>query len=129
MLPLSKLPLALISALLVLAQVVAFAHVGLVEHRTCALHGELVHPGHVTAGTAAEGRDVTAIHALRGVEEGDHDHCVCMAPGRERFVLSSSLADGLGPAMLGCAHGIQLAAAPALSIALLALAPKSSPPA
>jgi len=120
---------AVICALLALAQLLVFAHVNLVAHRTCALHGEAVHAGVVAAPAGIESvlarfsptADTTAGH--------EHEHCLCMSLGRERFLLSSRPRDGAPSLVLSSGRAFPLLEMPAAPIELLSQAPKSSPPA
>jgi hypothetical protein len=115
---------AVICALLALAQLLVFAHVNLVAHRTCALHGEAVHAGVVAAPAGIESvlarfsptADTTAGH------EHEHEHC-------ERFLLSSRPRDGAPSLVLSSGRAFPLLEMPAAPIELLSQAPKSSPPA
>jgi hypothetical protein len=118
-----------IGGLLALAQVVAFAHMALVEHRTCAMHGEATHGGHGAVSPAFESTLLPAAQPASDAVSDGHDHCVCMALGRERFVLAPLGSDGMFAIVSAALQGIQVVQQSALSIAVLSLAPKNSPPA
>ena len=116
-----------VCALLALAQVLTFAHVAFIAHRTCALHGEAIHAGATSAPYAQEG-DVTSVLPTDTAGH-EHEHCLCMAAARGRFLLSSRLTSGWSPpAMVGGVVLPFVAWAP-LPIGHLFLAPKGSPPA
>jgi hypothetical protein len=117
-----------ICGLLALGQVLAFAHVILVGHRTCVLHGEVVHVGSGNAPVTLEGV-LTSVSSSSATLGHEHDHCLCMAPGRERFLSSALVNDGSSSLVLAGGHAIRLVVEPALPIALLSFAPKNSPPA
>jgi hypothetical protein len=120
---------AWMGGLLALAQVVAFAHIALVEHRTCVLHGEAMHGGHVAPTAHVEVPTFPTAQPADDAAFDGHDHCVCMAPGRERFVLSPLGSDGsssIASVEPAISHSVDQ---PALSIAVISLAPKNSPPA
>jgi hypothetical protein len=59
----------------------------------------------------------------------EHEHCLCMSLGRERFLLSSRPHDASHPIVQSSERGFSLLAWMAAPIDLLSLAPKSSPPA
>jgi hypothetical protein len=114
----------LAAALLVSAKVSTLVHVALVEHATCAEHGESVH----TSGTGAERpiEDLIRSDAPGGAAE-THEHCEACAVARSD--------DGLRPAT--AAVGLPGGGAPAAesppdlvspSVATLRVAPKQSPP-
>jgi hypothetical protein len=114
---------------LLLAQVVALAHLVLVEHRTCAQHGETIHAAPAPARTEPGPANAVAVQSVNPTAADDHDHCLCMAPGRERFALLAPSHDGWGACPPAATCQIPIAVGPAPSIALLDLAPKGSPPA
>jgi len=117
--------------LLVLAQIFAFAHIAMVGHRICAEHGEAIHASNVGSREAlgeAPGRTGVAL-AVPASLGHEHEHCLCMAHGRERF-LAGPPVDNRSPLLvLVRARSAPPTSAPASTIALLALAPKGSPPA
>jgi hypothetical protein len=118
--------------LLVFAQVIAFSHVALVAHRICAEHGEAIHAGQSVEAAKDQVQDnaPASVLAARGTAMGhDHEHCLCLAHGRERFVVLPRTSDGLARvAMAGSWQGSPRLQ-PALPVALFLLAPKGSPPA
>jgi hypothetical protein len=124
----------LVAPLCLIGQFSGIAHNLLVQHATCAEHGELVH----TAGlqqTDGVGSAVPADAAVRGsapgeaVEEHGHDHCLAVAHGRGHIGLQSAGAavslDATPPALGSVTDGDAVA----VSVALYRLAPKNSPPA
>jgi hypothetical protein len=118
--------------LLAVAQVVAFAHVALVAHRICAEHGESIHASPAVESLASADLDeaLASVSPSRGAAVGhDHEHCLCMAHSRERFVVPPRTSAEL--VRVEIAHSWQGSPrlAPALSVALFLLAPKGSPPA
>jgi hypothetical protein len=118
--------------LLAVAQVVAFAHVALVAHRICAEHGESIHASPVVDSLAPTDLDeaLASVSPSRGAAVGhDHDHCLCMVHSRERFVVPPRTSTGLVRVAIAHAWQGSPPLAPALSVALLLLAPKGSPPA
>jgi hypothetical protein len=119
----------IVGGLLALAQIVAFAHVALVEHRTCAMHGETTHGAHGAVSPDFELASLPAARPVSDAVSGGHDHCVCMALGRERYVLSPLGSDGMLAIVSVALQGLQVARQPVLSIAVFSLAPKNSPPA
>jgi hypothetical protein len=118
--------------LLVFAQVIAFSHVALVAHRICVEHGEAIHAGQPVEVAKDPVQDYApaSVLAARGAAMGhDHEHCLCLAHGRERFVVLPRTSDGLARvAMAGSWQGSPRLG-PALPVALFLLAPKGSPPA
>jgi hypothetical protein len=120
---------AVLCGLLAFAQVLAFSHAAFVAHRTCALHGESVHAGAVTSPPR-----LTSSHPSTSPLAGDsaghvHEHCLCMAQARARFLLSPQAHQASRCPAVAADHAIPFIARPASPIALLLLAPKSSPPA
>jgi len=120
-----------IAALFLAAQLSTFGHLLFQRHVACA-HGELIHvdesPAHPVVAPTEEpelayraGPNVASSHA--------HDHCLTCIAGRERL-MSVSPASGLvlAPVSKDVAGAARGPCAPA-PVALLRLAPKSSPPA
>jgi hypothetical protein len=117
--------------LLAFAQVLAFAHVALVAHRICAEHGEAIHASQPGQANAPAGFDssLASVVPSRGAAVGHaHEHCLCMAYGRDRFLVPQAASDGLS--WFAAAHRCLISSrtSPALSITLLLIAPKGSPP-
>lgn len=118
--------------MLAFAQVLAFSHVALVAHRICAEHGEAIHasqPDTTAAPSVADSSRSSVLLSPDTTAGHDHEHCLCMAHGRERFVVPPRISDG--QARVGIAHLRQglPRPSPADSAALFLLAPKGSPPA
>jgi hypothetical protein len=118
--------------LLAVAQILSSAHGALVSHRTCPEHGEAIHPGPTGRPTASPGlakpAPVFAVYAEpAGVEGHQHEHCVSMAHARAKPEMPLLTWGGLLdlPAVTAWVD-----TTPSLSpgVALLALAPKGSPP-
>ena len=120
---------SVLCALLAFAQVMAFTHVALVAHRTCALHGEAIHAGELSASFDVAGGLASLSPSNVAIAGHEHEHCLCMAPGRERFLVSSRLHDGSpAPVLLTGVVLPTLVRVPS-PIGQLLLAPKNSPPA
>jgi len=121
-----------VCGLLALTQVIAFSHVALVAHRICAEHGEAIHASLPVELVAAPDRDnaLASILPARGAMLGhEHEHCLCMAHSRERFVVPPRTSDGLAPFAIVQPWLVLPQSSPALPLALFLLAPKGSPPA
>jgi hypothetical protein len=122
---------AAICGLLALAQVLAFAHGATVAHRLCAEHGEAIDVGLPDEANASSALDSALASVLPspGAAIGHvHEHCLCMAYGRERFLVPQHA--GAGVPWRTTAHRwlISPRPTPSLSVALFLLAPKGSPP-
>ena len=122
---------AAVCGLLVFAQMLAFSHVALVAHRICAEHGEAIHTSQPAAAATFLAQDTrtSVVPAGETAAGHDHEHCLCMAHGRERFVFPPRTS--VGAARVGIAQlwrGSPRVAL-ALPVALFLLAPKGSPPA
>jgi len=116
----------------VFAQALAFSHVALVAHRICAEHGEAIHASQPDAAATPAAPDSSLASALgaRGTAVGhDHEHCLCMAHSRERFVFPPRASAGLVAIWIDQLWQGSPRSVPALSVALFLLAPKGSPPA
>jgi hypothetical protein len=120
---------AALCGLFLTAQLLAFAHLAFVEHRTCATHGKLVHRARAAASVKSARPAVGVARPASSAADEDHDHCVCLAPSRERVLHASAGPQASVSVAAGWPHGIDVALAPARAIALLSLAPKNSPPA
>jgi hypothetical protein len=124
---------ALLTALLCLvAQVAGVAHLGLVAHVRCVEHDALVHTN--TAGShtqpAAPEHASTAQGIPGDVEGHGDDHCLAAALRREQVLASAPVAAAASAPVISPARpAVALAVTPPAPIALLSLAPKSSPPA
>lgn len=116
-----------------MAQIMAFAHVALVHHRTCLEHGEPIHAGAdptaATAMTRTVAPDAALVAAPPSDDEGHaHEHCLSMAHGRASLVLSPPTASALLEPRAATASWAQWGDQAPVSLDLLALAPKGSPP-
>lgn len=129
-----SLALRVLSALVVwlsaLGHVSGLAHFVLVSHHVCATHGELAHGGehaHEPLG-AAPTRDDTPSFTAAGEPEDEHGHCSVLARQQEQTATGSGVAAVLAPAAPPALTGPRLDALPHDGEAVLALAPKTSPP-
>lgn len=119
---------AAVALVCLLGQLLGVLHMGLIEHRRCAAHGELVEGGAAALG------DVVAIATQPGVaavlpheQRGEHDHDHCQAPS-ERCAPTPAVTEA-APVELALAGGAAPVARPPVAIAgLFRLAPKASPP-
>ena len=122
---------AAVCGLLAFAQVLAFSHVAFVAHRICAEHGEAIHASQpAVAATPATQDTPASVVPADGTSVGhDHEHCLCLAHGRERFVVLPRAS--VGSARVGITQLWQGSprSTLALPVALFLLAPKGSPPA
>ncbi len=118
-----------------LGQVAGYAHLAFTSHVTCAEHGELVEADGGDQGASAADTLAAREHAAGGHADlstagdgaHDHDHCTLAPHRRDRVTHEGALV--LVPAATAAvADGVRFAIAPPRPIALLALAPKSSPP-
>jgi hypothetical protein len=110
----------------------AFAHIALVGHGICAEHGESIHAANVGLAelTGEAARTLGVVLRAPAASVGhEHEHCLCMAHGRERFLVTFSSGDRLSPPVLVCSRPAPATSTLASAIALWALAPKGSPPA
>jgi hypothetical protein len=118
--------------LLVFAQAMALSHVALVAHRICAEHGEAIHASQSDEAIRPPAPDssLSSVLPARGAVVGhDHEHCLCMAHGRERFVVPPRTSAGLLAIGIDQLWQGSPRSAPAIPVALFLLAPKGSPPA
>lgn len=105
------------------AQFGIVAHMGLVRHEVCVEHGELVERGSGAPATPA------GPHSL---PTADHDHCPLVAnPGQAPAPSLAVVEVGVAPPL--CLEALPSTVTPLTaaqtSLALLAVAPKTSPPA
>lgn len=115
-------------ALFLAAQVSSFTHELLVRHVTCPEHGELIHADESTAGSPAEEPALAVRAAPAAISTHGHEHCLaCTARRGQLFIAAPTAALVVAPA-LKLAAGAARRTTPA-PVALLRLAPKSSPPA
>lgn len=124
-----------LAALVLATQVSAFMHLAFVPHVTCAEHGELVEPGG-HEGLAARHHVAPASQSVLA-DEGEaaavsghaHDHCIVTAAQRTPARLVRA-PDSIDVHPSGDAEsGIRRVRSTPPSLALLAVAPKCSPPA
>jgi hypothetical protein len=124
---------AAFAALLLLASSLGqVAHFLLVQHAICAEHGELLevhgaeHPASATI-TLADSDEQA--HASAPDLEGEHDHCQHLARRQSELAVFTGATEALViPPPAATLPKPSLAAEPRASHALLALAPKTSPP-
>lgn len=119
-----------LAALWLTTQLSVFAHLALVPHVTCVEHGELIdagaQPPGVAAGEAVEHDTAAALKVA--LAEHAHDHCLlgAMRRGEARLIRSTL------PLVPSAAQHPSAAVRPQQplppAIALLDVAPKSSPP-
>jgi hypothetical protein len=126
----SRRALALSLAAVVLGgQLAGFAHLVLVAHVTCAEHGELVEVGHTPRRTVARDDGRTHLTDAGEASEQGHEHCT-LAPHRRDGAMDVSRVDFVAAvAPLRSAAWSATVSPRGPPIALLHLAPKSSPPA
>ncbi len=128
--PRARFAAGLIAALSLVAQLGSVAHLAVVQHVTCLEHGEQIDVARDSGAPAvADAKPVTEPHIAASGEPGHgHEHCPLAAFRRQR-ALPESHARVLPPATAD-PRAFVLAAhvTPAPAIALLSLAPKSSPP-
>jgi hypothetical protein len=105
------------------------AHFALVSHHVCATHGELVHGDEHAHGLAASapGPGSASFTAPTETDE-EHDHCSLLARQKEQLAGSGETAVLLAPATPDAERCPRLDALAPGGEALLALAPKTSPP-
>lgn len=108
-------------------QLSVFAHLAFVPHVTCLEHGELVDAGAQLAAAEAVERDVVAAQSVQ-VPEHAHDHCLLTAMRRvsARLIRHSVTIEAVAAVELGSQPAAEQRLAPV--IAVLDVAPKSSPP-
>lgn len=111
-----------------LGQLLGVLHMGLIEHRRCAAHGELVEGGADELAAAVDTDPAVGQAAFVGHEQrGEHDHDHCQAPS-ERCAPAPAVTEA-APVELALAGGAAPVARPPVAIVgLFRLAPKASPP-
>lgn len=106
----------------------ALLHWAVIQHETCAAHGDLVHGGHGREATSHE----TTASATSSVDQSDdaeaheHDHCSATATAAESFAELHQLAVSVKPT-----HALDVWSIVAVRCdarLLLLFAPKTSPP-
>jgi hypothetical protein len=125
---------ALVVWLSVGGHVSGLAHFALVSHHVCATHGEVEHGddhAHAPAVSElppAEGAPAGAsLSAVLGAEE-EHDGCSVLARQKDSAALGADTAPALAPAPLAEAKTPRSDVARQRAGAVIALAPKTSPP-
>jgi hypothetical protein len=117
-----------------LGPIVAQAHMLLVQHATCAEHGELVHLDGVngdSVGTdATASSDLTTVSSasLEDAKPHGHDHCAAASARRIQAPVDRPQLN-LPAAASATAAPFDLDAPSGAPVALYRLAPKNSPPA
>jgi hypothetical protein len=120
-------PRSVICGLLALAQLLAFAHIAVVGHRLCAEHGEAIHAGSRGGAEPVRTLDVALAAPIASLGH-EHEHCLCMVHGRERFLLPAPAGNRSSSLAVIRLRRVTPPFAAASVIALLSLAPKGSPP-
>ncbi len=123
----TRLSASVLASALVCAQLSSAMHFAFVKHVSCAEHGELVEVGPNTAAPRAVVTPNKAVHSDESVQHG-HDHCTITALRRERFLPASPITITTRIPSVLLAYAPTALRAPPPAIALLDLAPKSSPP-
>lgn len=124
----------LVATFCLLGQFSSLAHNLLVQHATCAEHGEIVHTGATSApeGAATEvAADPTVgdSGASEPAEGHGHDHCLAVAHGRGHVGLQTVDAAVALDQPAKRVVAVTTGTARPVSYALYRLAPKNSPPA
>ena len=128
--PRARFAAGLIAALSLVAQLGSVAHLAVVQHVTCLEHGEQIDVARESGAQAiADAKPVTEQRVAAASEPGHgHDHCPVAAFRRQR-AFTETHARVLPPATADPRVFVLAAhVTPAPAIALLSLAPKSSPP-
>lgn len=113
---------ALVAAVVVLCQAAAWVHTAATPHVTCLEHGESVHLA--TAARLVSQVPLTVVATPTDIVAHGHEHCGVVSQGQSpapesvRALADAVLATPPMPAL----------AAPSSALALLRLAPKTSPP-
>ena len=120
------------STLLLAAQLFALGHLLIVQHAICPEHGETIHSGPPSDALALPIHEGAAADPALGsgapLAEHAHDHCLALAHTRGRFALLPA-SDLIPGSLLVAATLPSLSAASAApAVAVLLLAPKTSPP-
>jgi hypothetical protein len=126
-----------VAGLCLMAQVLGLVHLALVQHATCLEHDALVHAGPVQpASDATADRPAPPAHPRSverpGPDSAGHADDHCLAAGFRRLDLASLRAQAAvagAPPEIPLRHRQRDHLPPPAPVALLRLAPKSSPPA
>lgn len=113
-------------AVFLAAQLSSFSHQLLVKHITCAEHGELIHAGETDAAPVADANSVTSTAQVAG---HGHEHCDVFLARREQLAVVPPAVVVLAAAPLALPLPVFTRTVHSVSVPLLRLAPKSSPPA
>jgi len=131
MTPRARASSALGAYLCLAAQLLGLAHVLLVRHATCPSHGEVTHG--VAASSPAASSDQPLAVTVRGAGptiEHQDEHCLLfLARRRDLAGLTPESAPALAPLPPATAAATVGATALVPALAVLRLAPKTSPPA
>jgi hypothetical protein len=114
-----------LAALAVAGQLFGVVHLALVQHVTCAEHGELIEAGSASVQTAAP---ITGPSVSRAAVEGHgHDHCAIALLRRQQARVTTARPGPLALALAPHAS-VTIASFSNIAIDILSLAPKNSPP-
>ncbi len=118
----------MLSGLVLVGQLSTLFHLALVRHVTCPQHGELVHATDDAAAIsgARAGLQIRAVPP--SVDHHGHDHCLISTSRREDSVGPAAARVFVPAAAAVSAVSRQDPAQSSRGVALLRLAPKSSPP-
>jgi hypothetical protein len=111
------------------AQLVGLVHVLLVRHATCPSHGEVTH-GVSASASHGESSSALTVHGAGPTIEHRDEHCLLfVARRRDLVALTPTPAAALAPPPAVTAPAVVGASALLPALAVLRLAPKTSPPA
>jgi hypothetical protein len=117
--------LSVVAFFAVASQLGSVAHLAFVRHVECADHGEMVE---VSASPAVDHEDKAAAFHPDSAPTHEHDHCGIATLRRERTQTTSAPAAAAPQPRSDLGRTLVRAIAPPPSIAILDLAPKTSPP-
>ena len=117
--------LSLIAFVALASQVGSVAHLAFVRHVQCAEHGEMVE---LTGASTVDHQDAAPAVHQDGVQTHGHDHCAIATLRRNRIGTTLVRVPAAPPQRTDLGRTLERAIAPPPSIAILALAPKNSPP-
>jgi hypothetical protein len=126
----ARVAASIFAMLALFAQLGSIAHLAVVKHVTCAEHGEMVDVADQPGAVAAHVDSRAAERRFDGADElaHGHDHCPMAAFRRQRVLARATERPLSLPATATHRFILGARATPARAIALLHLAPKSSPP-
>lgn len=117
-------------ALFIAAQAGALWHEATERHAICAEHGDVVElSGDGSHAPAADTHPVPILAADAALAEADHGHCELFLRRTDSSALSRQPVATLAPVSELSVAAVVIRSAPASTVDLLRLAPKSSPPA